>query len=329
MEKIYPKKLQKGDEVRVVAPSASFGIISPETREIARKRFEEEMDLNVTFGAHIEEMDSFHSSSVESRLEDFHAALADSNVKMVITVIGGFNCNHMLKYLDYDLIQKNSKIFIGYSDTTALENTIFAKTGLVTYSGPAYSTFGQEKYFDYTWNVFEQALFSEESYKILPSESWSDDKWYKDQNDRTLIPNDGWLVINEGSAEGTLIGGNLCTLNLLQGTEYMPSLKDTILFIEDDEMSTNVEYGRNLQSLAHLPEFDGVRGIVMGRFQKASNVSNTDITKIVREIKELEHLPVIANVDFGHTSPLITFPVGGEVQIDVNTKKSSILITKH
>jgi muramoyltetrapeptide carboxypeptidase len=328
MQKIYPQKLQKGDEVRVVAPSQSFGIISKENREIARRRFDE-MGLRVTFGKHIEEQDAFNSSSVESRIEDFHEAFADPNVKMVITVIGGFNCNHMLKYLDYDLIRSNPKIFIGYSDTTALENTIHAQTGLVTYSGPAYSTFAQEKYFEYTWESFRQALFSDEPYRIVPSESWSDDKWYIDQNDRALEENDGWLVIQEGKAEGTLIGGNLCTLNLLQGTEYMPSLKDSILFIEDDAMSTNVEYGRNLQSLAHLPDFQEVRGIVMGRFQKESNVSNDDIAKIIGEIKELEGLPVIANVDFGHTSPIITFPVGGDVSINVTSQGSEISITKH
>lgn len=314
--------------VRVVAPSQSYAIISKANREIAKKRFDE-MGLTVTFGKNIEEIDEFKSSSIESRVSDLHEAFVDSNVKAVFAVIGGFNCNQLLRYLNFDLIRNNPKIFIGYSDTTALENAIFAKTGLVTYSGPAYSTFGQEKYFEYTWNVFKQALFSEDTYELKPSGYWSDDRWYMDQDNRTLVKNDGWLVVNEGRVEGTLLGGNLCTLNLLQGTEYMPKLQNAILFLEDDEASTNIEYGRNLQSLAHLPDFGGVRGIIMGRFQKASNISNRDIIKIIQETRELAHIPIIANVDFGHTSPLITFPVGGEVTVDAKKEGSHIVVTRH
>ena len=328
MEKIYPQKLQKGDMVRVVAPSQSFGIISKENREIAKRRFDE-MGLKVTFGKHIKEMDEFNSSSVESRVEDLHEAFADKEVKMIITVIGGFNCNQLLKYLDYDLISNNPKIFIGYSDTTALENAIFTKTGLVTYTGPAYSTFAQEKYFEYTMNVFKQALFSEDQYQIVPSENWSNDLWFMDQKNRALIPNDGRLVVNGGKAKGEIVGGNLNTFNLLQGTEFSPVFNNTILFIEDDGETRDVLFDRDIQSFIQRPDFVEVKGVVIGRFEKASNMTNEKIVKIIKTKKELDHIPVIANVDFGHTSPLITFPVGGEVSIDVNNEKSNIIITKH
>jgi len=328
MVKIYPDKLQKGDEVRVVAPSNSFSIISEQNREIAKRRFEE-MGLSVSFGKHIEEMDEFGSSSIESRLADLHEAFTDKHVKVVATVIGGFNCNQLISHLDYDLILKNPKILIGYSDTTALQNAIFAKTGVVTYSAPAYSTFAQERHFEYTMESFKQCLFSEEAYDISTSESWTDDHWYENQNNRTLIPNEGWLVVNEGNAEGTLIGGNLCTLNLLQGTEFMPSLKDTILFLEDDEESRDVLFDRDLQSLIHQTDFAGVRGIVVGRFQKASGMTNEKLLKILKTKKELKNIPIVANVDFGHTSPIITFPIGGDVKIEIKEGASSITIEKH
>jgi len=328
MVKIYPDKLQKGDEVRVVAPSNSFSIISEQNREIAKRRFEE-MGLSVSFGKHIEEMDEFGSSSIESRLADLHEAFTDKHVKVVATVIGGFNCNQLISHLDYDLILKNPKILIGYSDTTALQNAIFAKTGVVTYSAPAYSTFAQEGHFEYTMESFKQCLFSEEAYDISTSESWTDDHWYENQNNRTLIPNEGWLVVNEGNAEGTLIGGNLCTLNLLQGTEFMPSLKDTILFLEDDEESRDVLFDRDLQSLIHQTDFAGVRGIVVGRFQKASGMTNEKLLKILKTKKELKNIPIVANVDFGHTSPIITFPIGGDVKIEIKEGASSITIEKH
>jgi len=231
--------------------------------------------------------------------------------------------------LDWDLIKNNPKVFCGYSDITALNNAIFAKTGLVSYSGPHYSTFGQELYFDYTLEYFKKCLFSDASFEINSSKKWSDDSWYKDQKERNLIENDGFLIINEGEASGTIIGANLCTINLLQGTEYFPSLANSILFIEDDEESLSHTFDRDLQSLIHLPDFKDVRGIVIGRFQKASKITNEILVKIIKSKKELDNLPVIANVDFGHTDPKITFPVGGEVNLVANRNKIKLELVKH
>src|SRR5680860_43589 len=129
MKKIFPQKLKKGDKVRVIAPSRSMAIISQETRDIAKNRFEE-LGLELSFGKHIEEIDDFVSSSIESRIEDLHDAFCDSRVKAIFTVIGGFNCNQLLQYIDWDLIKNNPKIFCGFSDITALNNAIYAKTGL-------------------------------------------------------------------------------------------------------------------------------------------------------------------------------------------------------
>ena len=104
MDKIFPEKLMPGDEVRVIAPARSLSIISEKTREIANKRIEE-LGLKLTFSKHSEEMDDFASSSIESRIEDLHEAFSDKNVKAVFTVIGGFNSNQLLKYIDWDLIK--------------------------------------------------------------------------------------------------------------------------------------------------------------------------------------------------------------------------------
>ena len=127
---MIPPKLQPGDEIRVIAPARSLGIISPENREIATKRLEE-LGFTVSFSDHVEEQDEFDSSSLQSRIADLHAAFEDKNVKGMFTVIGGFNSNQLLKYIDYDLIKKNPKILCGYSDITALSNAIYAKTGMV------------------------------------------------------------------------------------------------------------------------------------------------------------------------------------------------------
>jgi len=328
MKKIYPRKLKAGDEVRVIAPVRSLAIISKESQEIANKRFGD-LGLKLSFGEHVDEIDEFASTTIESRIEDFHQAFSDTNVKAVITVIGGFNSNQLLKYINWNLIQNNPKIFCGFSDVTALNNAIFAKTGLANYSGPHYSTFGQELYFDYTLEYFKKCLFSEEPFDLKPSDNWSDDPWYKDQKDRNLIKNPGWLVVNEGKSEGTLLGANLCTFNLLQGTEYMPDLRDSILFLEDDEESKPHHFDRDLQSVLHLPNFSKVKGLVIGRFQRVSEIDNNKLIKIIKTKQELNGIPVIANVDFGHTDPKITFPVGGEVSIEVISDNSKITIVKH
>lgn len=328
MDKIFPEKLKPGDEVRVIAPARSLAIISKENREIANKRIED-LGLKLTFSKHVEEMDDFASSSIESRIEDLHEAFSDKNVKAVFTVIGGFNSNQLLKYIDWDLIRNNPKIISGYSDITALNDAFFAKTGLVTYSAPQYSTFSQKLYFDYTLDYFKKCLMAEEPFEIKPSESWSDDAWYKDQDNRKLIPNEGWLVINEGEAGGTILGANLCTFNLLQGTEYMPSFKDSVLFLEDDCTSKAYDFDRNLQSLIHLPNFSEVKGVVIGRFQKESEMTNILLTRIVKTKKELNNIPVLANIDFGHTSPIISFPIGGTCKLEVTGDKQLLQILEH
>jgi len=288
MKKISPQKLQMGDEVRIIAPARSLGIISDNLREVADRRFRD-LGLKISFGKHVEEKDGDDSSGIKSRVEDLHEAFMDKNIKAIFTVIGGYNSNQLLKYIDWQLIKNNPKILCGYSDITILNNAIYAKTGLITYYGPHYSTFGQEKNFDYTLNYCKKCLFSEEPFEVRPTENWSDDFWFKDQNNRTLIPNEGWLAVNEGEATGTILGGNLCTFGLLQETEYFPDLSNSILFLEDDDLPKEysaVEFDRNLQSIIQQTGFEKVKGLVIGRFQKASQITNEKIKQILKSKKE-------------------------------------------
>jgi muramoyltetrapeptide carboxypeptidase len=221
---MLPSKLQKGDAVRVIAPARSLSLpwIGDDLQNIAKIRFKE-LGLNLSFGKNVYEIDDFDSSPIESRIDDLHDAFLDKDVKLVITVIGGFNSNQLLRYIDYDLIKKNPKCFCGFSDITALSNAIYAKTGLITYSGPHYFSFGDLLGFDYSFEYFNKCLFNHDSFQVLPSKKWSSDRWAAKQNERSFIHNEGFWVINEGEAKGKILGGNQCTFNLLHGTEYMPS----------------------------------------------------------------------------------------------------------
>ncbi len=311
MKSIFPEKLAPGDEIRVIAPSTSLRVIQTRIREGALRNLAD-MGLRVTYGRNSEECDEFESSSIQARITDLHEAFMAPHVKGILTSLGGYNSNQLLRYLDYDLIRANPKILCGYSDITALTTAIYAKTGLVTYSGPHFSTFAMEQGLEYTLDYFKNCMMEVKPFTINPSTEWSDDKWYQDQGKRKFIHNDGYLVIHEGVAEAKLLGGNLCTLNLLQGTEYMPSLADSILLLEDDYESKALTFDRDLQSLLHQPGFSGVRGLVIGRFQNELAISNAKLISIVESKKELDGIPVIANADFGHTTPQFTFPVGGE-----------------
>lgn len=328
---MIPAKLQQGDEIRVIAPAQSMGIISQENRLFANEQFAK-MGLNLSFGKNITAIDEFNSSSIDARIEDLHAAFSDKKIKAIFTVIGGYNSNQLLQYIDYELIQNNPKIFCGYSDITALQNAIYAKTGLVTYSGPHYSSFGTVQGLEYTLQYLIKCLFDNNPFVLMPSELWSDDQWYLDQTKRDFIKNTGCSIIHAGSAQGTIIGGNLCTFTLLTGTEYLPSLKDSILFIEDDDWPlqfTAQEFDRNLQSLIHLPTFAGVKAIIIGRFQKKSEMTYDKLKAIIQSKQALANIPIICDVDFGHTHPMITFPIGGHATLEAIDANIHIQIDKH
>lgn len=319
---IIPTKLQKGDEIRIIAPSSNLSWLSREIIDLAVQKLEKE-GFKISFSKNCQATDMFLSSSISQRIDDIHQAFSEIKVRAIFTVIGGFHSNQLLSYLDYDLIKNNPKILCGYSDITALQNAITTKTGLVTYSGLHFSTWAMKKEFQYNLDYFRKCLVQSNSFNVKPSETWSDDVWYEDQENRTVIKNDGFMVLNKGSAEGVIYGGNLCTFNLLQGTEYMPDISGAILFLEDDAFvgsDTASEFDRNLQSLIHQPAFKQVKGLVIGRFQKESKMTLVKLRYIIKSKKELDKIPIIANVDFGHTNPLITFPIGGAIKLEVNTQ---------
>ena len=306
-------KLKPGDEVRVIAPSRNLTEVRQDVHHHAVDFWERE-GFRLTFSKNSREVNQFHSSSIASRIEDIHDAFSDPNVNMIITCLGGFNANQILRHLDYDLIAKNPKILCGYSDITVLLNAIYAKTGLVTYHGPHFSTFGFDRGAEYTRKAFFDCVMNDSPSAIRPSETAG--KYY---------------TIQEGTCECTIIGGNLCTLNLLQGTPYMPDIRNKVLFLEDDNIMGPYfcyEFDRNLESLLQTEGADTIQGVVFGRFEESCGMTVEMITEIIKD-KVPASIPVVFGVDFGHVFPMMTFPIGGTVRISADKDGAEIQIITH
>lgn len=329
--KLVPERLKAKDEIRVIAPSRSMAILTKDIIHLAKEKLEKE-GFKVTFGKNVMKCsdEDYKCASIEDRIQDLHEAFEDKNVKAILTVIGGYNSNQLLDYIDYNLIKQNPKIFCGFSDITALQNSIYARTGLITYSGLHFSSFAMKKGFQYSLEYFKKILMQKEEVEIKSSKEWSNDPWFKNQENREFIKNEGMFCINEGDAEGTIIGGNLCTLNLLQGTKYFPDLNNTILFLEDDGLVGKhfiQEFDRDLQSLLHVAKGKNIKGIVLGRAEKVSQMNKEKWIKLIKGKKELKDIPVIAGADFGHTTPIFTFPIGGYAKINANNNNIQIKIS--
>lgn len=328
MKTIHPPKLKLGDKIQIIAPATSVSSFKPKNLAKTAKSRLENLGLNVTFGKNAYEKDIFSSSSIKSRVHDLHQAFKDSSVRGIICARGGYNSNTLLPYIDWNLVKKNPKPIMGYSDITVLCNAIYAKTCLVTYLGPTFSTFGikEEKgTVDYMLNSTEVALMSKKPYEIMPS------KYFNERHVKAKR-NTGVKILQSGNATGIAIGGNLCSLNLLQGTPYMPSLKNAILFIEDDDFGGSkspLEFERNLESLLQTKDAKYIRAIVIGRFQKDFAMTDKKLTHILKSKTISKKIPIIANVDFGHTGPLAVIPIGGTVHIHAKNKITKITLLKH
>ncbi|HFI0314741.1 TPA: S66 peptidase family protein [Streptococcus suis] len=309
------KRLKKGDHIRVVSPSSSIESIGGFEANVAAKKKLEALGFRLSFSEHYFENDIFDSAPIASRVADLEAAFANETVDAILTTIGGFNCNELLPYLDFDLIAQNPKIFCGYSDTTALLNAIYAKTGMQTYMGPAYSSFKMEQGQQYQTTSWLNAV-TQDTYQLTPSLEWSSDAWYLPNAPRTFYPTE-WKVYNPGQASGIAIGGNISTLNLLTGTEFAPRPDKYVLFLEEAEEDHYVEFTRHFAAL--LQVYPNPQAVLIGRFPKETEMTEEILLTILDKHPILKKVPVLYDLDFAHTQPLFTITIGGQVEIDTKT----------
>lgn len=326
--KILPPHLKKGDKIGVIAPADPVaGICSEEDKERGYEYLKNKGFL-VVEGDSMKEVAKRHvAGSIELRVNDFHNFIKRDDIGCVMAFWGGFNSNQLLDYLDYDLIKANPKVIIGYSDVTALTTAITARTGLVTFSGPGMISFVKPEPFEYTWDYFEKMCVSPiGKVSIEPSSEYADDLYFlrEDCNHRIKKVNEGIKIFSDGEANGDVLAGNLQTLLVLNGTKYFPDLKGKILFIEEDETSTPAHVDRYLAQCKQLGWFDKIAGLVFGRFTEQSSFSKEDsFEDILRQYLNGVNFPVMYNVDFGHSDPIITIPNGGVAKI--NTARKEII----
>ncbi|GBG93768.1 microcin C7 resistance MccF related protein [Ligilactobacillus salitolerans] len=323
MDIIKPVRLKCGDEIRIIAPSDSLARVGGMEANLSAKRKLEDWGYQVSFGENVEEVDLQGSSAITSRVSDLHQAFADDHVKAILTVIGGTTSNELLPYLDYELIAQHPKIICGFSDFTALCNAITARTGIITYYGPAYATLkmhGQQgRYQDQYWR---QVLGRNGSITLNSSKTWTSDAWYDDTITHDFQPNE-WKVYNSGEVEGVTAGGNLNTLYLLQGTPYQPQLDDRIILGEFAEEGDWSEFSRILASLLQVAPHP--RALILGRFPRESQMTEKRLLYILGKFPELKKIPVMYNVNFGHAQPIFTIPIGAELKVDTRKKELTIL----
>lgn len=325
MNRLRPKRLSPGDAIGIIAPADSASYIYPQVWEIGVRKLRSK-GFELAFGKNIRRMHGHTSGTIQERVDDLMEMFSNPKIDAIMCVWGGHNSNQLLEYIDYDVVRKNPKIFIGYSDITALNTAFLVKSGLVTFSGPQFITFCQPELPRYTENIFDAVLGGSDPVTVKPSTEWAEDFWWQKENlgPREWKPNPGWRVMKPGIAEGEAIGGNLGTLLLLAGTEYWPDFTETILFVEDDDSESTNTIDRYFTQLRHTGVFSKIRGLVIGRFPSKVGMTEIDsLEMIVRDATRGFDFPVISEVDFAHTDPVITIPIG--VQCRMDTSRSEIV----
>ncbi len=330
-----PKPLKKGDTIGIVAPSA--GLYFPHRLDNAIK-FIESQDYKVKEFPCTRKVNGWEAAPAKDRAKDIMDAFLDDEVNAIIALTGGTVAIQTLRYLDFEKIRENPKIFCGYSDNTILHFAFYTQADLVTFYGPCVATqFGEyPKPLDYILEYFNKAVASIEPIgKVHPSDSWTAEflDWSKKLDltrPRKLEKNKGFEWLRGGKAEGKIIGGCLESIVHLPGTKYWPDYKDKILFLEIsegqkvDEADPLPYVDWYLEQLDILGVFVNIKGLVFGR-----PYYNKEDLALFKEklMKRTERymFPILFGADIGHTDPQITIPMGVDVVLDSETNRFEFL----
>ena len=302
---LIPQKLKKGDVIGVVAPSNPIIDENIEDLEQARKIIEN-AGFKVKYSKNLFSNTNGYSATSREKAEDINEMFRDKDVKMIWCAKGGQNSNSTFEYLDYELIKNNNKIICGYSDITSLTNIITAKTGLVTFSGTNFKTIATDET-NYSYN------------EVM--------KRFVDGSLELGLEGEKYETLNEGVAEGQLIGGNLSLTRGLVSGKYSIDFTDKILFLEELGIETMPSLASNfLYYMKQNGIFDKIKGLWIGNYEHESGIS---LEKVILDVLEGEYdFPIIKSNNFGHTETKTVIPIGTKAKIDTKNERKIELIEK-
>ena len=324
------KQLNANATIGVLSSSAPISATVP-VRYKRGKAYLEGKGFRVVDGELYGRKDFYRSGSIKERADEFNRLLYRDDVSILMASIGGNNTNSILPYIDYAYLKQHPKIVIGYSDTTALLLAIYAKTGLVTFYGPALaSSFGEfPPFVDLTYKNFELmvcgGVYIPYIYQI--PDMWTDEfiDWIAQDRGKEERPNE-WICVNPGICRGRLIGGNLNTMEGFFGTEYMPEIKKGDILLLEDSLKDACTIERSFSLLKLAGVFDKVGGIILGKHEKFDDSgTGRKPYEILKEVLGNSSVPLLAEFDCCHTHPMLTIPIGCMVELNATEKKVELL----
>ena len=330
---IKPPRLQEGDTIGIVSPS--WGGAGAYPHRVCRGvEHLESLGFKVKMAPYALNQSGFVSDTVENRVSDLQGMFLDPEVRAIVAAIGGNHSCHLLPALDFELIRDNPTIFMGFSDITVINLAIWAKTGLVTFSGPMlltdFAEFPQMP--EYTERSFLNTLCrTGPPVPIEPSESWTEEfldwKYRRDlERPRRLEPSEGPVWLRHGLAEGTLVGGCMDSMEHLRGTEFWPDFEGAILFLEtSEEKPSPSDVDAMLMDYQNMGDLSEIRGLMFGRPMRYSGPEKQELHKVLLDRTSDYDFPVVSEMDFGHTSPQFLLPIGCRARIDTQGKRLDIL----
>lgn len=342
MNLIKPSQLQAGDKIAAITLSWGGAATFPDRYTLGKKRLQEAFGVQVVETRHALRDAAWLAANPKARADDLMEAFADPSIKGVFAITGGDDSLRLLPHIDLSVISQNPKIFMGYSDTT-VTHFMCLKAGLSSFYGASILAEFAENVdaFPYTTEAVRRTLFSAKTIgEIVPSEEWTGEhlEWSVPENamiKRTRHKPLGHQVLQGwGVVKGPLIGGCIEVLDWLRGTPLWPeptAWDGAILFLEtSEENPTPRQFTRMLRPLAAMGVFHRVSGILLGRPMVEPDPAlmtqyDGELQKIVRDECGLPVLPIVTQMDFGHSSPQMVLPIGAMAEIDCERKAFSIL----
>lgn len=280
--------------------------------------------LEVVEAPQVRKRNAHLAGTINERVSALHDMLKDPTIDALMAYWGGANTNQILPYLDYDLFKKYPKPIIGFSDTSALLLAVNKMSGIKTYMGPAGITFDKPQPFEYSYEYFKRMIIDKEKEIVIEdAETFADDLYFlrEDSDHRIMNKNEGRKIFREGKAEGEIIASNLQTLLVLAGTKYLPDLKNKILFLEEAEDESVDMIHRFLTQLTQIIDISSLKGICIGKFSSQTKFKDTFTQEMMYEdVFKNVSIPIIYDLNFGHTDPLFTIPIGGKAVVDTQLK---------